>query len=94
VRKLSRDHVALGDAMRDRRWELGLSQPDVAERCGLHRTYVASVERGERNLGYANLLKIAGALELRPAELVEAAERKRRRSRRRRAARDDWPPRP
>jgi transcriptional regulator with XRE-family HTH domain len=80
--------------MRHRRHELGLSQPEVAERCGLHRTYVASVERGERNLGYANLLKIAAALELRPTELVEAAERKGRGSRRPPPPRGAWPPRP
>ena len=76
MRKLSRDHVALGDAIRHQRWDLGLSQEELAARCGLHRTYVASVERGERNLGYANLLKIAAALEVRPHELVRAAERR------------------
>jgi len=59
-----------------------LSQVELAERCGLHRTYVASVERGERNLGYANLLKIATALELSGAELVRASERGRRSRRR------------
>jgi transcriptional regulator with XRE-family HTH domain len=76
VRKLSADHVALGLEMRDQRWELALSQAELGERCGLHRTYVASVERGERNLGYANLLKIAAALGLRPHQLVRAAERR------------------
>ena len=83
MRKLSRDHVALGQAMRARRVDLYLSQEELASRSGLHRTYVASVERGERNLGYANLLKIAAALELRAAELVRTAERKSRAPRRR-----------
>jgi transcriptional regulator with XRE-family HTH domain len=76
MRKLSRDHVALGEAIRRQRWELALSQEELAARCGLHRTYVASVERGERNLGYANVLRIAAALELRPHQLVRAAERR------------------
>ena len=76
MRKLSADHRALGAAVFDQRSELWISQQELADRCGLHRTYVASVERGERNLGYANLLKIARALELKPHELVLAAERK------------------
>ncbi|HKP90672.1 MAG TPA: helix-turn-helix transcriptional regulator [Thermoleophilaceae bacterium] len=82
MRRLSRDHVALGEAIRAKRRELGLSQTDLAARCGLHRTYVASVERGERNLGYANLLKIAAALDLRGAALVRRAEARRRAGRR------------
>jgi transcriptional regulator with XRE-family HTH domain len=82
MRKLSRDHFALGATIRERRGELGLTQVDVAARCALHRTYVASVERGERNLGYANLLKIALALDVRAADLVRTAERKARPSRR------------
>ena len=74
MRKLSADHVALGLVIRDSRWELALTQEELGARCGLHRTYVASVERGERNLGYANVLKIAAALGLRPHQLVRAAE--------------------
>jgi transcriptional regulator with XRE-family HTH domain len=84
MRKLSRQHIALGRAIRAQRVELYLSQEELAGRCGLHRTYVASVERGERNLGYANLLRIAAGLELRAAELVEAAERRTARAPRRR----------
>lgn len=75
MRKLSDEHVALGAAIRRQRYELFLSQQDLGERCGLHRTYIAGVERGERNLGYANLLKIAAALEIKGHELVRAAER-------------------
>ena len=75
MRKLSRDHQALGAAIRRQRYELVLRQQDLGERCGLHRTYIAGIERGERNLGYANLLKIAAALEIKAHELVRAAER-------------------
>ena len=73
---LSSAHKALGDAIRSyRERKLKISQEALADRCGLHRTYVSSVERGEANIGYANLLKIADALGARAWELVRMAER-------------------
>jgi transcriptional regulator with XRE-family HTH domain len=71
----SEDHVALGQAIRELRISTGLSQEAFAHRCGLHRTYVGGIERGERNLSFANLLRVAGALGLRPSELLERYER-------------------
>src|SRR5207237_10635373 len=46
-------------ACRDR---LGISQEELAGRAGLHRTYVADIERGARNLSLANIEKLAKAL--------------------------------
>lgn len=59
-----------GSRVRDRRREKGLSQEGVAERSGLHRTYIGSVERGERNISLANILVLAEALEVDAGELV------------------------
>ncbi len=47
-----------------------LSQDELAERCGLHRTYVGSVERGERNISIDNMDAIAIALGLELADLL------------------------
>ena len=42
----------------------------LAERAGLHFTYVSSVERGERNVSLENIVRLAHALEVDPADLV------------------------
>jgi len=65
---------ALGRAVRRRRENLGLSQEALSARAGLHENYVGGVERGERNTSIINVLKLTGALELRPAELMSRFE--------------------
>lgn len=42
---------------------LGLTQEDLAEKADLHRTYIADIERGTRNLSLRNIERLAGALE-------------------------------
>ncbi|WP_280527804.1 helix-turn-helix domain-containing protein [Actinomyces bowdenii] len=59
-----------GRRVRARREQLGLSQEALAERAGLHWTYVGQVERGRRNLSLHNLLRLAQALDTDPGELV------------------------
>ncbi|MDD5387948.1 MAG: helix-turn-helix transcriptional regulator [Gallionellaceae bacterium] len=49
-------------AMKRHRLALGLSQETLAELTGLHRTYIGSVERGERNICIDNMERIALAL--------------------------------
>lgn len=66
---------ALGEVIRTRRSALGLSQEAFAERCKLHRTYVGSVERGERNVTLVNIARIAFALGVVPSVLLSEAER-------------------
>lgn len=70
----SRDHVALGEAIRARRRELAISQEALADRIGIDRTYLSGIERGERNPSYTNLLRIASALRLPLSALQAAAE--------------------
>lgn len=70
---------ALGDTVRERRLELGLSQEAVAERAGLHRTYIGSVERGERNVSLANIFRLATALDLAAWDLLRRSELRRSR---------------
>lgn len=61
---------AFGRVVAERRRELGMSQEGLAERAGLHRTYVGSVERGERNLSFLNLVRISRALQMPLGELL------------------------
>ena len=59
-----------GTRVRDRREELGWTQEKLAERSDLHWTYVGQIERGERNLGLVNILRLAVALKLDAGDLV------------------------
>jgi len=56
--------VQFGQAIRKYRMERGWSQEKLAERAGLHRTYVADIERGVRNVSLRNLDKMAKAFEI------------------------------
>jgi transcriptional regulator with XRE-family HTH domain len=50
--------------VKKRRTELGISQEHLSERAGLHRTYVADIERGIRNVSLQNVEKLAQAMEI------------------------------
>ena len=54
--------VAFGRRVRGLRERLGLSQEQLAQRSGLHRTYVGGIERGERNPSLINISRLAAAL--------------------------------
>jgi len=60
----------LGKAVRERRHSLGLSQEALAEKAGLHWTYIGGIERGERNVSLINIVRISRALEVTPAKLM------------------------
>jgi transcriptional regulator with XRE-family HTH domain len=63
---------AFGATLRHLREEQGLSQEKLAEMAGLHRNYVGSVERGERNIGLDNIHALAEALGVPVADLFAA----------------------
>ena len=62
--------TTFGARVRELRQAAGISQEELAHRAGMHRTYVGSVERGERNVAILSLRKIATALRVTPAELL------------------------
>ncbi len=63
-----------GENIRNLRKFANLSQEDLAEQCGLHRTYIGGIERGERNVSLLNILRIAQALNVPPSELLKELE--------------------
>lgn len=69
-REFSGHRRAFGDRVRELRTAAGLSQEALAELADLHRTYVGSVERGERNISLDNIHALAIALGVRAADLL------------------------
>jgi CheY-like chemotaxis protein len=63
----------LGQAIRSQRAEMSMSQEELAERAGLHRTYVSGVERGVRNPSLESIEKLAVALDLSVSSLFVRA---------------------
>ena len=62
-----------GKRVRELRKQKGFSQESLALACGLDRTYVGGVERGERNISLINIHKIAAALRVDTRELFKRA---------------------
>jgi transcriptional regulator with XRE-family HTH domain len=62
--------VRFGERLRQVRMAQGISQEKLAELAGLHRTYVSSVERGERNISLVNIEKLALAMGVTPKALM------------------------
>jgi transcriptional regulator with XRE-family HTH domain len=57
-----------------RRHQLRLSQEELAERAGVHRTYIGMLERREKNVTIYNIERIAQALEVEPYQLLKQCE--------------------
>lgn len=66
--------VSFGNVIRSHRLALGISQEELADRAGLHRTYIGSVERGERNVSIINIYAIARALGTKPGVLLTQSD--------------------
>jgi transcriptional regulator with XRE-family HTH domain len=60
----------VGRAVRRIRRGRGLSQEQLGDQIGMHRTYVGIVERGERNLSLGTVEEIAARLDVEPDELL------------------------
>ena len=61
--------IRSGKVVRKKRNRLGVSQEEFADICGLDRTYIGGIERGERNVALVNIEKIAKALRISLPEL-------------------------
>jgi transcriptional regulator with XRE-family HTH domain len=58
-----------GECIRQLRLAKNWSQEELAMRAGLHSTYIGGIERGQRNLGFDNIIKLARALDEHPSAL-------------------------
>jgi transcriptional regulator with XRE-family HTH domain len=63
----------LGQAIRARRIELGLSQEALANQAGVDRSHMGKIERGERNVTLLNVERVANVLETLPSALLARA---------------------
>ena len=68
--------ILFGKAVRRIREQKGLSQEALADLSHLHRTYIGGIERGERNVGLLNLLRLSKALKVLPSELLQDFDKK------------------
>lgn len=66
--------IQLGNSIKKLREAAGLSQEELAVLVGIHRTFLSSVERGENNISFLNLVKLAGCLGVSVAELLASID--------------------
>lgn len=64
--------VDFGKKVRDLRTKAGLSQEELAEKAGVHRTYIGMVERAEKNITLENIQKIATSLNISIGDLMRS----------------------
>jgi transcriptional regulator with XRE-family HTH domain len=66
--------LALGQAVKERREQLGVTQEALANDTGIHQRYLSNVETGKRNPSYASLRRLAAGLGLSASQLIARAE--------------------
>lgn len=69
----SEELSALGEAIRSLRKGRGISQEELSFLCGIDRSHMGRIERGERNVSFTNLLRIARGLSCLPSEILLSA---------------------
>ncbi|GMV00208.1 MAG: hypothetical protein AMXMBFR51_29400 [Ignavibacteriota bacterium] len=62
--------LRFGQKVREVRTSRGLSQEQLAELAGIHRTYIGMIERAEKNITLVTIHKIASALNVKVSELI------------------------
>jgi len=67
--------LAFGEAVRRRRKEQGFSQEAFGDACGIDRSYMGGIERGEHNLALINIMKIIDTLGVKPSEFFSDLDR-------------------
>jgi transcriptional regulator with XRE-family HTH domain len=69
---LSKEEVLLrfGRAVYDLRMKSELTQEELADRCGMHVTYISQIERGLKNLSLFNIHRLTEALRASPTDLI------------------------
>lgn len=65
-------NIKFGEKVKEERLKLGLSQEALAEKAGVHRTYIGMIERAEKNITLENIEKIAKALGMKIEELFKS----------------------
>ena len=60
-----------GERIRELRQSKGISQENLAEKAGLDRTYISSIERGKRNISLLNIERLAKSLGVKPHQLLQ-----------------------
>ena len=68
--------LALGRRIREHRLKRGYSQEAFADHCGVHRTFMGTIERGESNLSFSNLVKVSKALGITLSQLLSGLEKR------------------
>jgi transcriptional regulator with XRE-family HTH domain len=63
----------LGRAIAAERRARGISQEDFAEVCDLHRTHMGEIERGQVNVSWDSLMKVARGLRMKPSMMLKLA---------------------
>ena len=58
------DAFIIGEQLKDERLRAGLTQEQLADMAGVHRTYIGMIERAEKNITLCNIERIAKALEV------------------------------
>ena len=76
ARDRSQDHLLgpLGEAIRQARTDRGVSQEKLANMTGIERSHMGRIERGEANVSFLNLMKIAEALQTRLSVMLKLAD--------------------